>query len=206
MNRGWVWAIIGVVIGGAIGAFAFRQDPVRARRAEQPPAVTAPQAAETPEERELRHLSIAIRGAGGEIASAVLAESGWELGVELPRRTVRLEAVERDALRLFREIKRTGAPVAGIVLVTRTDELKDVYGHPLKNVAIARIRLSGATFERINWDGFEPKNFARVADELWLHDELQAQAAERMAQEAKGQGGSSQGGEEQSGGAGSSSS
>src|SRR5690606_27159551 len=92
---------------------------------------------------------------------------------------------------------RTGAPVERVILVLRTDQLKDVYGNPLRDVVVARVGLSGDTFRRIHWDGFDPKNFARVADEFWPHPELQQPRAQREQEQARaGQTGGQQGGQQ----------
>ncbi|MFO7311491.1 MAG: hypothetical protein C0P61_005455 [Bacillota bacterium] len=198
-DRSWVWALIGLVIGGALGSFVFQGGSGRAAPEQQPLAREIRMPVETPEERELRGLKIAAHGAEGQLTDAVQTPDGWALGIEMPKRPVQVERLERDALRMFREIKRTGARVANVVLVARTDQLKDVYGHPLKDVVLARIGLTGETFARINWDGFDPKNFPRVADELWLHDELLKQMQQRLEQEAsQGQAGQ-QGGQDQGG-------
>ena len=202
IDRGWVWALLGLVIGGALGSLVFQGGSGRAAPEQQPPAREMRVPVETPEERELRGLKIAAHGAAGQLADAVHTPDGWALGIEMSKRPAKLEELERDVLRMFREIKRTGAQVANVVLVARTDQLKDVYGHPLKDVVVARIRLTGDTFARINWDGFDPKNFTRVADELWLHDELLKQLQQRLAQEpSPGQSGG-QGGQGAGGGAG----
>lgn len=199
-DRGWTWALIGLVIGGALGFFAFQGGSGRAApQAPRPPAAEIRVPEESPEQRERRSLSIAIHGAEGKLVDAVRTLTGWSLGVEMPQRPAQLEQVERDVLRMFREIRRTGLPVANVVLVARTDQLKDVYGHPLKDVVLARVRLTGETFARINWDGFEPKNFWRVADEMWLHDELLKQLQQRLQQESQGQTGG-QGGQNSGGG------
>lgn len=204
MNRGWLWALLGLCVGVAVGFFAFQGGPGRANPQNPSPATPVRVPEPTPEERERRELGVAVRGADGDLVQAVRAGTGWTLGVELPRRPVQLDQLERDAMRLFREIKRTGVSVDRVALLVRTDQLKDVYGNPLKDVAIARVGLSGATFQRINWDGFDPRNFPRVAEEFWLHPELQQELVRRDQAEEAGQSqAGGQGEDEQGGGTGS---
>lgn len=198
MNRAWGWAFVGLVTGLALGFAVFQGGLGRASsgpgpQAQERSAIEVRRPPESPEEKERRTLHIAVRGSDGELVEAERAPTGWRLGVELIRRPVRLGQVERDIMRVFQEIRRTGAPMERVTLVVRTDQLKDVYGHPLENVVLARVELSGATFRRVNWDGFDPKNFPRVADDLWLHDELLQQLEERRQAEAgQGQAGGQQ--------------
>ncbi|HEY8418016.1 MAG TPA: hypothetical protein VIK93_08285 [Limnochordales bacterium] len=204
MNRSWLWALAGLIVGALLGFFAFQGGLGKASSAERPPAAEVRRPpAETPEERERRAVAIAVRGVDGELVEAVHPGGGWRLGVEMRRRPPQLDELERDAMRAFREIHRTGAPVERVVVVLRTDHLKDVYGNPLKDVVVARVALSGDTFRRINWDGFDPKNFPRVADEFWLHDELQQQLVQREQQQTSpGQAGGQAGGQQGGGGGG----
>ena len=75
------------------------------------------------------------------------------------------------------------AEFSDIGLLLRTDELKDVYGNTLEDLPILEIGLSRQTLERIDWNGFEPTDFERVADRFWVHDEIRRLAAEKAAQD-----------------------
>lgn len=205
--RPWGWfVLVLLVVGGFFGFTAMNQG--RGGESTEPPiALPAPP---TPLEEERTRLHIAVSGTDNRLVQAERGPEGWTLGVEAKAQDVDLVRLLDSAHTLFTELARTRAPIAQVIAVFRTDALKDVYGHQLKDVVIARIRLEKETFERINWHGFDPRNFPRVADELWLHDLLmqqlaslqQQQASQNQAGQGGSAGGSSQGGDSEGGGSG----
>lgn len=203
--RRWGWLVVtALVLGGGIFGFTAMNQGRGQRDADPPIALPAPA---TPVEEERTRLHIAVSGTDNRLVQAERGPEGWLLRVEADSQDPDLAHLLESAHTLFTELDRIRVPIAQVIVVFRTDALKDVYGHQLKDVVIARIGLEKETFERINWNGFDPRNFPRVADELWLHDLLIQQLSDlqqQTDQNQPGQGGSgsgSSGGSSGSGGA-----
>lgn len=193
--RRWGWWVLAALVvgGGLLGLAAVNQ--VRARDdADLPLALPPPP---SPEEAERTRIHIAVSGTENRLVEAQRDPEGWMLRVEGNAPDTDLAKLLETAHTLFTELNRTRAPMARVTAVFRTDSLKDVYGRPLKDVVIARLTLEKETFDRIHWQGFDPRNFRRVADEFWLHDLLMQQIPSLQEQEAgqeeAGSGGSGQG-------------
>ncbi|MBO8142806.1 MAG: hypothetical protein H0Z37_11660 [Firmicutes bacterium] len=205
MNRGWIWGLAGILLGTALGFLLMQGQLGRAGAGNGQPSSDTGPADVSSEERELEALRLAVTGTEGRLVETQLTPDGWILDIEAEASGLELERLEETACKMFKEVARTGAQVASASLLFFTDQLKDVYGHPIKGVPVARIRLNGSVFTRINWDGFDPRNFYRVADEYWLHDRLKSQFNRRReSDEAQGgpQGGSEVGTIQSEGGAG----
>lgn len=201
MKYGWAFILAAVLIVGAGGYYLISQQnqskaaPDSLKKIEQL----------TPEEEQRLEIDRSVSGLGGELKQAERAEQGWFVLAEFADAEVNLEVTLETAQNVFSEFARLGITFDEAVTEFRTNSLRDVYGHPLKDVVIARIGLNGSTLERVNWQGFEFLNFPRITDDFWLHDELQKQWKElenRLRSESDvtkqrqldGEGGGGQGG------------
>lgn len=191
--RSWIWGLVilaVLVIGGA----AFATGMLLGRGESRPPKIEL--VPPTPEEKELQQIKIVA--SGGELVEATRGDDGWTVRVTHDVRLLELERLHDSTVRFFRELDRSNVPIKAASFELRTSELKDVWGNTLKDVPILRVGLSRETFERINWRGFDPKNFERVADEYWIHDEVTKSDESKGMQGAQGQpdqAGSGQGGQ-----------
>lgn len=148
----------------------------------------------TEDERELQMVRIAA--SSSKLVEARRQAGGWVVRVVQESGSLDAQSAQQAAVRFFRELARTGVPVAAASVEVRTNDLKDVWGNPLKEVPVFRVELGGETFQRVNWRGFEPKNLERVADAYWEHDLLKQQAQQGGGgpQGASPEGGGSSGG------------
>ncbi len=108
----------------------------------------------TPEERELRELKVAASAV--KLVEARREPGGWVVRVQQKTSSLSPKTLQEAAQRFFRELARTGLPVLETSFEARTDSLRDVWGHRLEDVPVFRVALSGETFARINWNGFDP--------------------------------------------------
>jgi len=193
----WITAL-GVV--AVVAGIALYQTPAGQAGPSSAPerAVERIKRQDDPLRRQQDALRRAVLGVQAELAWAESSEEGWSLGVEFARAQPKLDDLLKKSMLLFRELKHVDAPLRDVTVVFRTDQLKDVYGHRLPGVVIGRLRLAGETFRRINWYGFNPRNFELLADEWWVHPEVlaaeQPQGAPGGGQGPAGQGGGSSGG------------
>lgn len=201
MSRTWIWVSIVLLVGGGIGFFLLRSGTGQAQRETNPiEAGDKVTEGDDPLQRQLEQLRLAVIGSDAKLVDAGASTAGWMVGMEIDAQGLQLANFLDDAMGLFRELDRADVPIEQATLVFRSDKLKDVYGNQLQDVVVARLRLDGETFHRINWHGFKPPNFSRVADELWVHD--QVEPLERGGQDAGGGGDESSGGEDGGGGGG----
>jgi len=193
----WI-AALGVV--AVVAGIALYQTPAGQAGPSSAPerAVERIKRQDDPVRRQQDALRRAVLGVQAELAWAESSEEGWSLGVEFARAQPKLDDLLKKSMLLFRELKHVDAPLRDVTVVFRTDQLKDVYGHRLPGVVIGRLRLAGETFRRIDWYGFNPRNFELLADEWWVHPEVlaaeQPQGAPGGGQGPAGQGGGSSGG------------
>lgn len=202
MKYGWAWILAAVLVIGAGGYYFVLQGS----RSKAAPDFLIHVEELTPEEKLRLEIDRSVSGLGGELKQAVPTDAGWVVGAEFTESDVNLEMALETAQNVFSELARIDITLDEAVIVFRSDGLRDVYGHQLKDVVIARIGLDGSTMERVNWQGFEFLNFPRITDDFWLHDEMQKQWAElekKLAeegqsspadQESGGSGNSGQGG------------
>lgn len=195
MARKWIWLSIVLVIAGGIGFFLFKGGPGQAR-SDTNPIEAAEKAGETELQQQREALKLAVIGADGQLHEARHVSDGWIIGIELKATTLHRTNMMKDALTLFEELDRTNVPIEQVTVDFRSNELKDVYGHQLHDVAVMKIRLERPTFRRINWHGFETDNFERVADEFWVHEEVlkREQSGQQGGQGGVGGGGAGGGG------------
>lgn len=203
MKYRWVWVLVAVILVGSAAGYYFLGPNSRGQAA---PESLKQGEARTSEEKLRLQIEMAVSGLGAELKQALPTYDGWLVGAEFIGHQVDLETTLENARKVFGELSRIDTSLAEMVAVFRTDELRDVYGNPLKDVVIARIGLDGTTSEKVNWQGFESLNFARIAGDFWLHDELQKQWGElerKLNQETEGgHGGSKEGGQGDQGGGG----
>ncbi len=194
MFRVWVWLIIALAGVGVI-AYMFFEGPPGQARGDTGPREARQQAPEDdPVLVQRERLRLAAIGTDAELVEAVPAAGGWTVGLEVTDTAPDESRMFEQAMRVLTELARTGVPIRHATVVFRTDELKDVYGNSLKDVVIGRLRLSGAEFHRINWHGFEPSNFPRLADEWWVHPQVTTTGQQQQTDGSGGQGGSGGGG------------
>ena len=180
MKRTGLWVIIGAVVlvvatmGFAVGRMASAP--------RQTPEITV--SPPSREERERRELQIAA--SDGKLVEATPVEGGWIVRFEREASELALQSLHEQAARFFRDLDRTGVPIEETSYTARSNVLKDVWGNTLKDVAVFRLELKGETFRRVNWDGFVPENFPRVADAYWVHEEVLRQEAGRRQQQQQG--------------------
>lgn len=196
MARVWKWVAVLLVVF-AVGGYVLLRDDLGQAKPESEPekAVEKVRRDATPVEQQRGQLQRAVIGVNGEVARVEHTDGKWSLGVEFPGVPPKLGVMLEKAMRLMTEIHRTGLEIAQVELVFRSDELKDLYGHALKNVVVAEFTLPGEQFHRIDWHGFEARNFELLADEWWVHPEvLAAEASQQGGQGGGGSGGGSGGG------------
>ncbi len=141
------------------------------------------------EEQEL--LKIKIAAAELEIEEVRKTADGWVVRVAKDTAELDLAKMSQEAATFFHDLARADVEIAATSYVVRTSDLKDVWGNRLTDVSLLRIGLDRPTFARINWGGFDPKNFPRVTDDFWMHD-LVAEKA-RAQQNEGGEGGQGSG-------------
>lgn len=199
MSR-WVWGLgIGcVVVIGAVVAYLMISGGEKGRAAPGEVRIVE----RTPEEEELARIRIAA--ADGNLREATYTGRGWIVRADRKTDGVQPAVIFDRAFRFFEDLNRVAVEVEETSVLVVTDSLKDVWGNKLENLPIARFVLSRETFERINWEGFDPRNLLRVADEVWLHDAVLEEIAKEEKGRSQGQGGGESGqGPGQAGGEGS---
>lgn len=197
------WIIVGIcVVAVAVGGFFLWKGVRGQAKAQQKPPMTAPE--KTEGELQRQQLQAAVLGAGGQLKTIEHSPKGWTLGIEVPGTNANLSDTLNDTLLLMSELNRVDAPIEYTTVVHRTDKFKDVWGHELSDVVTARIGLSGDTFSKIDWTGFDQTNFPRIADEFWLHDLLVTQPLAPPEEQRSGSmgGGGGSGGDGGGGGGG----
>lgn len=187
-----------VVAVAVIGGAAFATGMMLGRGGEKSPQIEIVQP--TPEEKDLQKIRIAA--SVGDLVEARRGVDGWIVRVKQNVQPLDPRQLQEATVRFFRELDRSGVPIAEASFEIRTSVLKNVWGDTLPDVPIFRVGLKRETFERINWRGINPENLERVSDEYWMHD-LVKQAGRRDqpqggggggAQSQQEQGGSGQGG------------
>lgn len=106
-------------------------------------------------------------------------------------------ALAEQAHKFFRDLDRANVDIARTSFEAKSNSLKDVWGNTLEDVPVMRVELSRETFQQINWKGFRPDDFPRVADDLWIHEivgRMEQQQKEEQQQQQQGGGGGQQGG------------
>lgn len=189
MRSRWIWAfvVMGIlVVAGAAFTVTRLGGPTGDMQQLQ---VTPP----TDEEKERQEIEIAA--SEGELKEAVRHADGWVVRFEQEVSEIAEDALMQHAHTFFRDLDRTGVDIrlAGFVAITNT--LRDVWGNSLSDVPVVRIEVERDTFERINWQGFQPEDFPRVADYFWIHEIVERKEEEEAAQDE-------QQGQEQEGGGG----
>ncbi|MGI6609566.1 MAG: hypothetical protein ACOX4G_03525 [Limnochordia bacterium] len=170
MKRAWIWVLIGGVLLGVAGVYAIGS------RSQPPAEIRIPKPSQVTTER-LKLEQVASSGLAGslELKKAEKTPQGWVVQLRTDANHANLGSLLEQAKAVFAEVKRTKIPVAALELDIRTDELRDEFGRQLTNEPIARLGLTGETFAKIVWDEFDPRDFARVADDYWLHVRLRPQ-------------------------------
>lgn len=199
MTRGWLIALVVLVVAVGGGAW-FAQHKGKST------GKLAPLPEKTPLEVEADKIRVAIEGRDREVASLQKTDAGWLVHIGAKAENPELEKIQKDAADVFEAVKGTKAPLAELALNVRTNALKDVYGNTLKDLPIAEIVLLGSTIEKVDWKGFDPKNFERIADRYWIHEEILRLHEEKKQGKQSGGGGSGSSGGAGGGSSGSSSS
>lgn len=182
--RSWIWAlVVGAVV--VIAGAAFATGMIFGGGGDKPPRVDIVKP--TPEEQELQKIRIAA--SAGELVEATHGVDGWIVRVKQDVRQLDPRQLQEATVRFFRELDRSGVPIAETSFELRTNVLKDVWGETLPDVSVFRVGLQRETFDRINWRGMIPENLERVSDEYWMHD-----IVKQMGQQGQSQGGSGGGG------------
>lgn len=186
MQKNVVWvtaAVAALVIAGA----AFFVGRLAAMPKESPPV-----ASQEPTQEEKERQRIVVAASEGKLVEATPTESGWIVRFEQEAAGLSQDGLLKQAHAFFHDLNRTGVQVARTSFEARSNALRDVWGNPLSDVPVLRIQLSKDTFSRINWQGFEPQHFSRVADDFWLHDVIR----QKKTEQAQGGQGGEQGGEQ----------
>ncbi len=190
MRKAWLWVALGAVVFVIAGA-AFSVGRMAAMPQQSPKVEVKPP---TKEERELQKLKIAA--SEGKLVEATPTPQGWVVRFEQEAEELSKKSLAEQAQKFFSDLARSEVEVARTSFEAKSSSLKDVWGNTLKDVPVARVELSQETFKRINWKGFSPDNFSRVADELWVHEIIERieEQKKQQSQQQGGQGGSQQGG------------
>lgn len=193
MREKALWVVLGAVIL-VVGATAFAVGRMVAGPRSTPPIHVSPP---SPEERERQQLRVAA--SEGELVEATPGPEGWIVRYEEEAEHLSLPSILEQAARFYRDLDRTQVQIAETSYTARSSALKDVWGNTLENVALLHLELSGPTFRRINWRGFDPKNFERVAEAFWVHEEILRMEREKKeeGQQEGGQGGEGSAGNRQ---------
>lgn len=154
----------------------------------------APLPEKTPLQIEQDKVRIEVEGLGAKIDTLTRADQGWIMHARMDAKDTDLEKIQAQAADLFKGISRAKAEMAEVGLLIRTSALKDVYGHTLKDLPVVEIVISGSTFSKIDWSGFDPKNLERVASRYWVHEEIIKLSEEKKAKEGQSGGGGASGG------------
>lgn len=182
MREKALWVVLGAVIL-VVGATAFAVGRMMAGPQSTPQIDVSPP---SPEERERQKLRIAA--SEGKLVEATPGPEGWIVRYEEEAKELGLQPLLENAARFYRDLDRARVPIAETSYTARSNALKDVWGNPLRDVALLHMELSGATFRRINWRGFDPKNFERVAEAFWVHEEILRMEREKKEKEQQGGG------------------
>lgn len=189
MGSRWTVAIAVVAVVALVGTIWFLQ------KGDQEQKIAAlPE--QTQLEKEASRIQVEVAGRNLEVENLQYGSNGWALFVTGKAAGTDLEEILRQSAQLFQGLDRLDLDYSDIGLVLRTDDLKDVFGNTLKDLPILELGLSGETYNKIDWNAFEPTNFERVADRYWVHDEILRLAAEKAAKEKAGGAGSGGGGSE----------
>lgn len=171
----WLWTVIVaavLVLGGGSFAVGWLMGQDGEERSESP---TVHFHELNPIERERQE--IAIAAGEGEIVEATLTPDGWIVRVEEEAIQIQPDELLVAARRFFQNLERAEISIIQSSYEARTNQLKDVWGNRLERVPLVRIALSGETHSKVNWRGFDPKNFPRIADDFWVHDIVGAMMA-----------------------------
>lgn len=166
MNRRWI-IIIGILAVIFIGVVWFIQGKGKSN------SKLAPLPEPSPAEAARQQLSIGLEGMNATQVVLEQTEAGWLIQAETKAEKAEKDKVLKQAADIFSSVARTQVQISSIDLLVRTNELKDAYGNTLKELPILEITLSGATFAKVDWDGFDPMNFSRIADYYWIHPEVE---------------------------------
>lgn len=170
MTRAWIWVLVGGVLLVAVVIYATSS------KSQSPSRIVVPRPSQLETER-LKLEQVASSGLAGslQLKKVDRTPQGWvvQWGAEVSH--ISLGSIFEQAKAVFAETKRTKLPIAAIELEIRTDELRDPFGRQLKNEPVARLAFTGETFAKIVWEKFDPRDFAQVADDFWLHEKLHAQ-------------------------------
>lgn len=144
-------------------------------------AISSPQMQEpTKEEEERNRIRLSLFTTGPIPAEKLQLQlehvgTGWKIGIDAESEDGKIATILEDARVLLRTLAGTGASVKMVSLHMYTSGLNDIYGKAMEHLLVARIGLSEATWRKADWSGFDPRNFAKVADDFWLHPLLQQQ-------------------------------
>lgn len=177
MRTGWWWVVLVVAVFVIAGA-AFTVGQLAAMPKDPPKLRLDPP---TEQEKELQEIRIVTFD--GTLVEATPSPQGWTVRFEQDAKKLELESLEKQAHTFFRDLERTGIKVARTSYEAISSSLKDVWGNELKDIPVFRVELSDEAFQRINWEGFDPKNLQRLADDWWIHDEIRLKEQEKQAKE-----------------------
>lgn len=181
-----VGIVAALAVAGIVWFFVARNDP---------DSKVAPLPERTKEQEEADRIRVEVQGRDMDVETLNRSDSGWALFVTGESEGIELDLVLKQISELFIGLDRLDLSFTDVGILLRTSDLKDAYGNTLEELPIVEIGLSKETLEKIDWDGFAPQNFERVADRYWVHEEIQRMADEKKAQEeSQGQGGSGSGG------------
>jgi hypothetical protein len=122
-------------------------------------------------EKELQEIALLISGYNGELTEVFKENDLWHVYLKFTAQPVN-KAMDliKKAGNVFAGLSDIKTHFAIMDITFYTDDLKDTYGHKLKGEPIIHIALSQETMEKINWPGFDDKNFPQVADVFWVHE------------------------------------
>lgn len=194
MARAWVWGVVILLAAAAGGWLFFAGAPGQARDSDDAARAREQVMDKDPVQVQQERLTLAVLGVDARLVEARPEAGGWTVGIEMSDVPPSESRMFQKVMSALKEVARTEVPIRHATVVLRSDDLKDVYGNTLKDVVIGRLQLGGTAFERINWHGFEPRNFRRLADEWWLHPEVSTLEQEQQEAAGSGPGGGSGGG------------
>jgi hypothetical protein len=102
-------------------------------------------------------------------------DEGWLVRINATIDDGLLITALQTARGLLHALARAKAPIQEVELALRTNAVRDVYGQVLSDLELARIVFTKATWDKVDWVGFDARNFALVADVYKLHPLLENQ-------------------------------
>lgn len=169
----WVWivAIVLVLAGGSYFVYQAVAGERHERRVPRPKVEKA-----TDEILQLNRIKAAA--SSGTLTEAYLEDGEWVVKAEENATSILPYELFTRVRNFYLRLAITDVALKNGELTIKTDAVKDKWGHAIKGLTVVRIAFGKEAFENINWSGIEPLKLEKVADELWVHEEVRKRLEE----------------------------